>query len=169
MASAEHARLISSVIDAGFRLHKELGPGLLESVYEAVLASRLERLGVKVIRQMPVNITVDGINFVDAYRADLFLDDWLVIELKALEKLTGVHVRQAHTYVRLLNQPYGLILNFGAELLPKASAVFTTTAEQTQRIFFLISFFLLTKNLARPFDTIITLGGKYDLRSLCRT
>ena len=115
MANSEQEQLISAVIDAGFRLHKELGPGLLESVYEAVLAGRLGRLGVKVIRQMPVNITVDGMDFVDAYRADLFLNDWLVVELKAIEKLTGVHIRQAHTYVRLLHQPFGLILNFGAE------------------------------------------------------
>ena len=115
LANAAHEVLISVVIDEGFRLHKELGPGLLESVYEAVFASRLERLNFKVVRQMPVSITVDEINFPDAYRVDIFLEDWLVIELKALEKISGVHIRQTHTYVRLLNQPFGLILNFGAE------------------------------------------------------
>ena len=115
MASVEQERLISLVIDTGFRLHEELGPGLLESVYETILAGRLERRGVGVVRQMPVNITVDGISFVDAYRVDLFLDSWLVVELKALERLTGVHIRQAYSYVKLLDQPSGLLLNFGAE------------------------------------------------------
>ena len=115
MADDGHERLISAVIDAGFRLHTELGPGLLESVYETVLGSRLERMGITVVRQMPVNITIDGLSFADAYRVDLFLDGWLVVELKALERLTGVHIRQALTYVKLLNQPTGLIMNFGAE------------------------------------------------------
>ena len=115
MADDGHERLISAVIDAGFRLHTELGPGLLESVYETVLGSRLERMGIAVTRQMPVNITIDGLSFADAYRVDLFLDGWLVVELKALERLTGVHIRQALTYVKLLNQPTGLIMNFGAE------------------------------------------------------
>ncbi|MCC6479299.1 MAG: GxxExxY protein [Sphingomonadaceae bacterium] len=103
------------MIDAGFRLHKELGPGLLESVYETILAGRLQRMGVPVVRQMPVNIAVDGFEFVDAYRVDLFINNWLVVELKAHEKLLGVHIRQAQTYVKLLNQPYGLIMNFGCE------------------------------------------------------
>lgn len=114
-ANVERERLISVVIDAGFRLHKDLGPGLLESVYETVLAGRLERMSISVVRQMPVNIVVDGIEFVDAYRVDLFIGDWLVVELKAHDRLLGVHVRQAQTYVKLLNQPFGLIMNFGCE------------------------------------------------------
>lgn len=113
--NAEHERLISKVIDIGFQLHKELGPGLMESLYETIFAGRLERSGIHVMRQMPVNVIVDGINFVDAYRVDLFLQNWLVVELKALERLLGVHVRQAQTYVKLLDQPYGLIINFGCE------------------------------------------------------
>jgi GxxExxY protein len=110
-----HEQLISAVIDTGFHLHKELGPGLLESVYEAVLASRLQNIGIGVVRQMPVDVIIDGISFADAYRVDLYLDNWLVIELKAQERLLGVHIRQAQTYVKLLNQPYGLIMNFGCE------------------------------------------------------
>jgi GxxExxY protein len=111
----EQEKLISLVINIGFQLHRELGPGLLESVYQAVLAKRLERNGVKVVQQMPVDIMVDGVSYAQAYRVDLFLNDWLVVELKAHEKLTGVHVRQAVSYVTLLNQPTGLLLNFGAE------------------------------------------------------
>lgn len=115
MVSAEQEQLISAVINTGFHLHKELGPGLLESVYEAVIAKRLERIGIKVVQQMAVDIVVDGVRYPQAYRVDLFLNDWLVVEMKAYEKLSGVHIRQAVTYVTLLNQPTGLILNFGAE------------------------------------------------------
>lgn len=107
--------MISAVINAGYHLHKQVGPGLLESVYEAVLAGRLEQLGYKVIRQMPVHISIDGMDFAHAYRVDLFVNDWLVVELKALEKLSGVHVRQTRTYIKFLNQPIGLVLNFGSE------------------------------------------------------
>ena len=115
MANVSQEKLITAVIDVGFKLHKELGPGLLESVYETVLAGRLQNYGITVVRQKSVDILVDGISFVDAYRVDLFVDNWLVVELKALDRLLGVHVRQAHTYVRLLNQPCGLIINFGSE------------------------------------------------------
>ena len=107
-------QLITAIIDAGFQLHNELGPGLLESVYETIFATRLQKLGMYVVRQMPVDISVDGIEFKDAYRVDLFVENWLVIELKAVENLKGVHVRQTLTYVKLLNQPFGLIINFGA-------------------------------------------------------
>lgn len=115
MADVERERLISVVIDAGLRLHKDLGPGLLESVYEVVLANRLQRLGMKVLRQMVVDVTIDGIDFSDAYRVDLFVNDWLVIEVKAIERLLGVHIRQAQTYIKLLDQHTGLIMNFGSE------------------------------------------------------
>lgn len=115
MASEAREKLIKLVIDAGFHLHKELGPGLLEIVYETVLASRVSSIGIDVVRQMPVDILIDGLSFADAYRVDLYLDNWLVVELKAVERLLGVHIRQAQTYVQLLNQPTGLIMNFGSE------------------------------------------------------
>jgi GxxExxY protein len=124
MTNAEHERLFSIVFNIGLQLHRELGPGLLESVYETVLANRLEQVGFKIDRQKPVSITVDGITFPDAYRVDLLVNDLLVIELKSLEKLTSLHVRQTLTYVRLLNQPLGILMNFGSE----------TFAEGTRRI-----------------------------------
>ena len=115
MAEAGLERLVTLVIDVGYHVHNELGPGLLESVYHTVLANRLERLGVSVERQKTVDIVVDGVRFVDAYRVDLFLDDQLVVELKAVENISGLHVRQTLTYVKLLNRPLGLLLNFGGE------------------------------------------------------
>ena len=78
---------------------------------------------------MPVNIVVDDMVFADAYRIDLLFENWLAIELKALEKLSGVHVRQTLTYVKLLDQPIGLLLNFGGETLwRERSTRFTTIA-----------------------------------------
>lgn len=87
----------------------------MESVYETVFALRLERAELKVARQRPVDIVIDSVHFADAYRVDLFVGDWLVIEIKALEKLSGVHIRQTLTYVKLLKQPIGLLINFGEE------------------------------------------------------
>ena len=112
---SERERTIALVYYIGLQIHRELGPGLLESVYEAVFALRLERAELKVARQRPVDIVIDGVHFADAYRVDLFVDDWLVIELKALEKLSGVHIRQTLTYAKLLKQPIGLLINFGEE------------------------------------------------------
>ena len=111
----ERERTFSIVYDAGLQIHRELGPGLLESVYETILATRLQRLGLNVIRQRPVDIVVDGIRFIGAYRVDLFVDDWLVVELKAVEKISGLHIRQTLTYVKLLDQPVGLLINFGEQ------------------------------------------------------
>ncbi len=111
----ERERVFSTVYDAGLQIHRELGPGLLESVYETILATKVQRLGLRVVRQKSVDIVADGIRFPDAYRVDLFVEDWLVVELKAVEKITGLHMRQALTYVKLLNQPVGLIINFGEQ------------------------------------------------------
>jgi GxxExxY protein len=117
MENASHESLFRVVFDMALHLHKELGPGLMESVYETVLASRLERAGYKADRQKPVSIIVDDIVFPDAYRVDILVNDLLVVELKSLEKLSSLHHRQALTYVRLLNQPLGILMNFGGELL----------------------------------------------------
>ncbi|MEQ1539684.1 MAG: GxxExxY protein [Sphingorhabdus sp.] len=121
MVHSEHERLFKIVFNTGLQLHKELGPGLMESVYETVLASRLERAGYKIDRQMPVSIVIDGISFPDAYRLDLLVNNLLVVELKSLDKLTSLHHRQALTYVRLLNQPLGILMNFGGEMLSEGT------------------------------------------------
>ncbi len=101
-------------VDCGFRLHKELGPGLLESVYEAVLAKLLVNEGLKVRRQVPVPITFMDLRFDEGFRADILVEDVLVLELKSVEILAPVHFKQVLTYLRLLNLPLGLLMNFGA-------------------------------------------------------
>lgn len=108
-------RLVKVVIDTGLKLHIDLGPGLMESVYEGVLASRLEKLGMRVARQMPIKIEEDGLVFPEAFRVDLVVENILLIELKSVESLMPVHAKQVLTYLRLANMPIGLLMNFGAD------------------------------------------------------
>ena len=105
-------QISADVVDQAIRIHKALGPGLLESVYETVLAGSLERLGYRVERQKPVDIEFDGMRFSGAFRVDLLIDDRLVVEIKSVEQFSKAHGKQLLTYLRLLRQPVGLLLNF---------------------------------------------------------
>lgn len=113
MADIEH--LASVAIDCGLHIHKELGPGLLESVYEAILAERLSRLAFRVERQKLLPVEFDGLRLQDGYRVDLLVDGKLIIEVKSVERLAPVHGKQLLTYLRLAKQPVGLLMNFGGE------------------------------------------------------
>lgn len=100
------------VVDEAISVHRQLGPGLFESVYETLLAGRLEARGLKVARQFPVPLMVDGHVFDAAFRVDILVGDRLVVEIKAVEQLGKAHARQLLTYLRILKQPVGLLLNF---------------------------------------------------------
>ncbi len=106
--------LSAIVVDTAFHIHRELGPGLLESVYETVLARSLERRNLTVERQKNIGFTFDGMEFNDGLRVDLLVNGALVVELKSVESLAPVHHKQLLTYLRLLHQPLGLLINFGA-------------------------------------------------------
>ena len=106
----EIARL---AVDCGLRIHRQLGPGLLESVYEAVLELQLRRLGLFVQRQQPVPINYEGVVLQEGFRIDLLIEHSLIIEVKSVEKLLPVHGKQLLTYLRLAEQPHGLLMNFG--------------------------------------------------------
>lgn len=110
-------RVTGDVIDVSMRIHRELGPGLLESVYEMVLAGKLAALGYAVERQRAVDIEFEGMRFAAAFRIDLFVDQRLIVEIKSIERLSGVHAKQLLTYLRLTKQPVGLLINFGGETL----------------------------------------------------
>ena len=103
------------VLNSGLQLHRQVGPGLLESVYEDVLADRLANSGLKIDRQQPVNIVIDGKTYPQAFRFDILIEDRLLIEVKSIEKLGPIHISQTLTYIRLMNLPIGLLLNFGNE------------------------------------------------------
>lgn len=105
--------LASVVIDCGYRLHRDLGPGLLESAYEAIMADQLVRRGVRIERQKPVPIRYDGLELGEGFRADLLVEGRLLLELKSLERLSPLHSKQVLTYLRLLDLPLGLLINFG--------------------------------------------------------
>jgi iron complex transport system substrate-binding protein len=104
--------LSGEVVDAAVHVHRELGPGLLESVYEMVLAGSLAKRGLKVDRQKPVDIVYDGIRYEAAFRIDLLIEGVLLVEIKSVERLAPVHGKQLLTYLRLTKQPVGLLLNF---------------------------------------------------------
>nr|WP_074203230.1 GxxExxY protein [Parasphingorhabdus marina] len=105
--------VITDVIDCGFHIHKQLGPGLLESVYETVLATTLQKRGYAVDRQKPVEIQFDDMTFREGFRADIVVNEILLVELKSTERMAPVYGKQVLTYLRLMNLPIGLLMNFG--------------------------------------------------------
>ena len=105
------------IVDEAVRIHKKLGPGLMEIVYEAVLARRLEKRGLIVVRQKPVSIEFEGNNFDEGFRADLIINGLVIIELKSVAKLAPDHKKQLLTYLRLTDLKVGYLLNFGDALM----------------------------------------------------
>jgi len=105
------------IIDEAMNIHKSLGPGLLESVYETVLTKKLRCVGLDVCRQKMVPINFEGLHFEEAFRCDLIVEDRVVVELKSVETLHPVHKKQLMTYLRLMNLHVGLLINFGAPML----------------------------------------------------
>jgi GxxExxY protein len=109
--------ITGEIVDAAYGIHRRLGPGLLESVYETLLENVLLQRGFTVVRQKPVPFEFDGLRFDEGFRVDLLVDDRVVIELKSVEKAAPVHLKQLLTYLRLLNLRVGLLINFGAPTL----------------------------------------------------
>ncbi len=105
------------VVDAAFHVHTKLGPGLLESVYEVVLAAQLRTRGLQVERQVPVPIQFEELTFDEGFRADIIVEDKVILELKSVEQTAPVHRKQVLTYLRLADKRLGLLINFGAALL----------------------------------------------------
>jgi len=114
MTENEIAKII---VDAAFNVHKSLGPGLLESVYEVILAHELKKRGLNVKQQVPVPIVFDKIKFNEGFRADLIVENKVIVELKSVENVSSVHKKQLLTYLRLADKKLGLLINFGTELI----------------------------------------------------
>lgn len=102
-------------IECGLAIHRRYGPGLLESAYEAMLAFALERRGLSVERQKPLDILYEGGLIRGAFKVDLIIDDCLIIELKSVDRIAPVHAKQLLTYLRLADRSLGLLMNFGSE------------------------------------------------------
>jgi iron complex transport system substrate-binding protein len=109
--------ITGAIIDSAIKIHRELGPGLLESVYELALASVLVRSGFQVERQKPIRFEYDGIVFDEGFRLDLLVDAAVIVEIKSVETLAPVHSKQLLTYLRLTDRTAGLLINFGCATL----------------------------------------------------
>ena len=114
MTENELARI---VVDACFKVHKALGPGILESAYERILAVELRARGLRFVRQKPIGIFYDGVRVDFGFRADFIVDDLIVIEIKSIEGLAPVHFKQLLTYLRFTNLKLGLLVNFNEALI----------------------------------------------------
>ena len=114
MTENEIAKII---VDIAFKIHIALGPGLLESVYEVVMAHELAKRGLRVERQVIIPIVYDGVVIEEAFRADLIVNGLVIVELKSVETIAPVHPKQLLTYLRLSNKKLGLLINFGAPLM----------------------------------------------------
>lgn len=110
------------IVDSAVRLHQDLGPGLLESVYEVVLASKLQTRGLSVQRQFPVAIEYEGLRFDEGFRADLVVEGKVIVEIKSVEKIHPAHKKQVLTYLRLTGMKLGYLLNFGEALMKNGIA-----------------------------------------------
>jgi GxxExxY protein len=109
--------LATIVVDRSVHIHRRLGPGLLESAYEAIVAYELGRQGLSVERQVPLPLIWNGMLVEDSFRADIIVEKKLIIELKSVERLLPVHKKQVLTYLRVTGLKLGLLLNFGADLM----------------------------------------------------
>ena len=103
------------VVDSAVTVHRELGPGLLETVYEVILAHELRQRGLRVERQVPISIESRGIKIDEAFRADIVVEGKVILELKSVEQVTRVHQKQLLTYLRLTGYKLGFMLNFGEQ------------------------------------------------------
>jgi len=105
------------VVDCAVKLHIDLGPGLLESVYEVLLAHLLQESGLNVVRQASIPIEYSGIRFDEGFRADIIVEDKVLLELKSVEKVNNAHKKQVLTYLKLTDNKLGFLLNFGENLM----------------------------------------------------
>lgn len=113
----KHDEIAHTVVECAYALHREVGPGLLESVYEVLLADALRTRGLAVERQKPIPILFRGKRFDEGFRADLLVENLVLVELKSVETLARVHRKQVLTYLRLTDLKLGLLINFGGALL----------------------------------------------------
>ena len=109
--------IAKKIMDASFDIHRNLGPGLLETVYEVILAKKLTEMGLGVERQVSVPIRFEGFTFDEGFRADLIVEEKVIVELKSVERMLPVHAKQLLTYLRLTGLRLGLLINFGENLL----------------------------------------------------
>jgi GxxExxY protein len=107
----------TTIVNASFKVHKELGPGLLEKIYEVCLSHELNKAGLKVLRQVEIPIVYDGIEFNEGLRLDLLVEDQVIIEIKAIEKDNSLWQAQIISHLKLMNKKLGYLINFNVPLI----------------------------------------------------
>ncbi len=112
-----HNQIAEKILDAAMYIHRKLGPGLLESVYLEILFYELRKMGLKVQKELPLPVVWESIKLDIGFRADLLVEDKVIVELKSLERTAPVHKKQVLTYLRVADKRLGLLLNFGEALL----------------------------------------------------
>ena len=123
--SSREDEIGKAIVDAAFQVHKQLGPGLLEKVYEACLAYELQEKGLIVNRQVPIPITYKKIEFDEGFRLDILVENSIIIELKAVEKSNPLYEAQLLSYLRLTNRNLGYLINFNTPLFKQGIQRFT--------------------------------------------
>ena len=109
--------IASHIVDAAYKIHTRFGPGLLESVYEALLTHELKKCGLRVETQKPIPVIYEDIRLEIGFRADLVVEDKVIVEIKSVETIAPVHKKQLLTYLRLTDKRLGLLINFGENLI----------------------------------------------------
>lgn len=109
--------IATEIVDSCFRIHTVLGPGLLESVYEAALVYELHKRGMNLVRQQALPIVYESVKLDEGFRADIVVEDKVIVELKSVEILAPVHKKQLLTYLRISDKKLGLLVNFGSNLI----------------------------------------------------
>lgn len=109
--------IAKEVVDAAFKIHVSLGPGLLESVYEAVLSHELGKRGLHVVRQHPIPVIYETVRLEEGYRADLIVENKVIVEIKSIDAVAPVHKKQLLTYLKLADKRLGLLMNFNCDLI----------------------------------------------------
>ena len=109
--------IAKEIVDAAYKIHVKTGPGLLESAYETMLVYELRKRGLHIQQQQPIPIIYEGVKLEVGYRADLIVNDLVIVELKSVEKVAPVHKKQLLTYLKLADKRLGLLINFGAPLI----------------------------------------------------
>ncbi len=109
--------IAAQIVDAAYKIHYALGPGLLESVYQAILVYELQKRGLKVEAEIPVPVIYERVALEIGFRADLIVEGKVIVELKSVEQIALVHKKQLLTYLRLADKRLGLLINFGAPLI----------------------------------------------------
>jgi GxxExxY protein len=121
------------VLEAAIKVHREMGPGLLESVYEVILAYELKKRGLMVARQVPVEIRYDDLVFEEGFRADIIVNDLVILELKSVEQISRAHQKQLTTYLKLAGKKLGYLLNFGGATMKEGIQRIVNGLEESRR------------------------------------